>query len=43
MLDWMLVVDWQIIGLLNAFTPQKSFEEFQDVYVVLCYGRHHHQ
>lgn len=21
----------QIIGLLNVFTPQKSFEEFQDV------------
>jgi len=31
----MFVVDWQIIGLLNAFTPQKSFEEFQDVYVAL--------
>ena len=22
---------FQIIGLLNAFTPQKSLEEFQDV------------
>lgn len=25
----------QIIGLLNAFTPQKSLEEFQDVYLVM--------
>ncbi|XP_042083950.1 mitogen-activated protein kinase 8 isoform X7 [Haplochromis burtoni] len=24
-----------IIGLLNVFTPQKSFEEFQDVYLVM--------
>uniref|UniRef100_T1J3C0 Stress-activated protein kinase JNK n=1 Tax=Strigamia maritima TaxID=126957 RepID=T1J3C0_STRMM len=24
-----------IIGLLNAFTPQKSLEEFQDVYLVM--------
>ncbi|KAI8439099.1 hypothetical protein MSG28_012962 [Choristoneura fumiferana] len=26
---------WSIIGLLNAFTPQKSLEEFQDVYLVM--------
>ncbi|XP_040360070.1 stress-activated protein kinase JNK isoform X2 [Ixodes scapularis] len=26
---------WQIIGLLNAFTPQKTLEEFQDVYLVM--------
>ncbi|KAF7238654.1 Mitogen-activated protein kinase 8 [Varanus komodoensis] len=25
----------QIIGLLNVFTPQKSLEEFQDVYIVM--------
>jgi c-Jun N-terminal kinase len=25
----------QIIGLLNAFTPQKSLEDFQDVYLVM--------
>ncbi|MPC73897.1 Mitogen-activated protein kinase 8 [Portunus trituberculatus] len=25
----------QIIGLLNAFTPQKSLDEFQDVYLVM--------
>lgn len=25
----------QIIGLLNAFTPQRSLEEFQDVYLVM--------
>lgn len=26
---------FKIIGLLNAFTPQKSLEEFQDVYLVM--------
>lgn len=26
---------FQIIGLLNAFTPQRSLEEFQDVYLVM--------
>nr|CAD7575883.1 unnamed protein product [Timema californicum] len=26
---------FQIIGLLNAFTPQKTLEEFQDVYLVM--------
>lgn len=25
----------QIIGLLNAFTPQRSLDEFQDVYLVM--------
>lgn len=30
-----LVNHKNIIGLLNAFTPQKSFEEFQDVYLVM--------
>ena len=25
----------QIIGLLNAFTPQKSLEEFLDLYIVM--------
>nr|CAD7197206.1 unnamed protein product [Timema douglasi] len=30
-----LVVFVQIIGLLNAFTPQKTLEEFQDVYLVM--------
>lgn len=25
----------QIIGLLNAFTPQRSLEDFQDVYLVM--------
>ena len=25
----------QIIGLLNAFTPQRTLEEFQDVYLVM--------
>ena len=25
----------QIIGLLNAFTPQKSISEFSDVYLVM--------
>ncbi|XP_072347842.1 mitogen-activated protein kinase 8 isoform X3 [Scyliorhinus torazame] len=27
--------DCVIIGLLNVFTPQKSLEEFQDVYIVM--------
>lgn len=26
-----VILHQQIIGLLNVFTPQKSFEEFQDV------------
>lgn len=26
---------FQIIGLLNAFTPQRSLEDFQDVYLVM--------
>lgn len=26
---------FQIIGLLNAFTPQRSLDEFQDVYLVM--------
>ena len=26
---------FQIIGLLNAFTPQKSLEEFLDLYIVM--------
>ncbi|XP_041364623.1 stress-activated protein kinase JNK-like isoform X2 [Gigantopelta aegis] len=30
-----LVNHKNIIGLLNAFTPQKSLEEFQDVYLVM--------
>ncbi|CAH1795632.1 unnamed protein product [Owenia fusiformis] len=30
-----LVNHKNIIGLLNAFTPQKSFDEFQDVYLVM--------
>lgn len=30
-----LDVATQIIGLLNAFTPQRSLEEFQDVYLVM--------
>ncbi|ODM91623.1 Stress-activated protein kinase JNK [Orchesella cincta] len=30
-----LVNHKNIIGLLNAFTPQKSMEEFQDVYLVM--------
>lgn len=25
----------QIIGLLNAFTPQRTLEDFQDVYLVM--------
>lgn len=25
----------QIIGLLNAFTPQRTLDEFQDVYLVM--------
>ena len=28
----------QIIGLLNAFTPQKTFDEFCDVYLVRTTG-----
>lgn len=31
--DFML--KFKIIGLLNAFTPQRSLEEFQDVYLVM--------
>lgn len=31
----MINIPLQIIGLLNAFTPQKSLEEFQDVYLVM--------
>lgn len=31
----MTVFTSQIIGLLNAFTPQKSLDEFQDVYLVM--------
>lgn len=30
-----LKISFQIIGLLNAFTPQRSLEEFQDVYLVM--------
>lgn len=30
-----LVFRSQIIGLLNAFTPQRTLEEFQDVYLVM--------
>jgi hypothetical protein len=30
-----LFVFSQIIGLLNAFTPQKSISEFSDVYLVM--------
>ena len=30
-----LVDHKNIIGLLDAFTPQQSLEEFQDVYVLL--------
>lgn len=26
---------FQIIGLLNAFTPQRTLEDFQDVYLVM--------
>ena len=26
---------FQIIGLLNAFTPQKSLDEFLDLYIVM--------
>ena len=26
---------FQIIGLLNAFTPQRSLEEFLDLYIVM--------
>lgn len=26
---------FQIIGLLNAFTPQKSLEDFLDLYIVM--------
>jgi len=29
------LVAFQIIGLLNAFTPQRSLDEFQDVYLVM--------
>ncbi|RZC36132.1 stress-activated protein kinase JNK [Asbolus verrucosus] len=29
------VIFRQIIGLLNAFTPQRSLEDFQDVYLVM--------
>ncbi len=29
------LIDPQIIGLLNAFTPQKSLEEFLDLYIVM--------
>ncbi|CAJ0955871.1 unnamed protein product [Ranitomeya imitator] len=25
---------WNVIGLLDVFTPSKSFEEFNDVYLV---------
>lgn len=28
-------ISLQIIGLLNAFTPQRTLEEFQDVYLVM--------
>lgn len=31
----LFIIIFQIIGLLNAFTPQKSLEEFQDVYLVM--------
>lgn len=27
--------NFQIIGLLNAFTPQRNLDEFQDVYLVM--------
>lgn len=30
---WLVAL--QIIGLLNAFTPQRSLDEFQDVYLVM--------
>ncbi len=30
-----LVTIFQIIGLLNAFTPQKSLEDFLDLYIVM--------
>ncbi len=30
-----MCVNLQIIGLLNAFTPQKSLEEFLDLYIVM--------
>lgn len=30
-----ITIWFQIIGLLNAFTPQRSLEEFQDVYLVM--------
>lgn len=29
------IMIFQIIGLLNAFTPQRTLEEFQDVYLVM--------
>lgn len=37
MLEFIIItiIIFQIIGLLNAFTPQKSLEEFQDVYLVM--------
>uniref|UniRef100_A0A8C0ZXT4 Stress-activated protein kinase JNK n=1 Tax=Castor canadensis TaxID=51338 RepID=A0A8C0ZXT4_CASCN len=30
-----LIFSFQIISLLNVFTPQKTLEEFQDVYLVM--------
>ena len=30
-----LILGAQIIGLLNAFTPQKSLEDFLDLYIVM--------
>uniref|UniRef100_A0A8C2EJQ6 Stress-activated protein kinase JNK n=1 Tax=Cyprinus carpio TaxID=7962 RepID=A0A8C2EJQ6_CYPCA len=30
-----MLFHFQVIGLLNAFTPQKTLEEFQDVYLVM--------
>lgn len=32
---WKMQWKLQIIGLLNAFTPQRSLDEFQDVYLVM--------
>lgn len=32
-----MLFHFQIIGLLNVFTPQKTLEEFQDVWVYVAY------
>lgn len=34
-IPFLFTISLQIIGLLNAFTPQRTLEEFQDVYLVM--------